>query len=192
MFPAADERAAGIIPMASRCVSGGHDPHTRRYTPHTRHVGNPNRGIRGKKCVPVSSGSADTDPLLPADRSGKQVDFCPASFVTLCCFQSIEGRSARFMWITNQTPVKKQVLKIINCVPLQRFCSHPFLSHPSGPGGLCGLHPGQAAELQAAPLPSALRVHLQHQVLRDAQEHLPPPAAAAPPLRTLSIFFSIG
>lgn len=34
--------------MASRCVSGDHDTHTRRYTPHTRHVGNPNRGIGGK------------------------------------------------------------------------------------------------------------------------------------------------
>lgn len=60
-------------------------------------------------------------------------------------------------------------------------------SHPSGPGSLCGLHPRQAAKLQAASLPAVLHVHLQHQALFDAQEHLPP---AAPPLPlALAVFF---
>lgn len=53
-------------------------------------------------------------------------------------------------------------------------------SHLSGPGSLRGLHLNQAAQLQAAPLLAVLHVHLQHQALLDAQEHLPPPPAAAP------------
>lgn len=66
----------------------------------------------------------------------------------------------------------------------------PASPHPSGPDSFSGLHASQAAELQTASLSAVLHVHLQRQTWLNAQEHLPPRAAAVP-LPLCIVFLSV-